>query len=103
MRDLGGVVTASGDVVRHRRLLRSDNLQDLSPAAVEALVTRYGVSDIIDLRTHVELAKEGEGPLRAVVGIRHHHHTLYREDTNESGVPAAERSLPWEADERRAR
>jgi protein tyrosine/serine phosphatase len=103
MRDLGGMVTASGDVVRHRRLLRSDNLQDLSPAAVEALVTRYGVSDIIDLRTHVELAKEGEGPLRAVVGIRHHHHTLYREDTNESGVPAAERSLPWEADERRAR
>ncbi|MER7071084.1 tyrosine-protein phosphatase [Terrabacter sp. NPDC000476] len=101
MRDLGGTVTADGDVVRPHRLLRSDNLQDLSPAAVEELVTRYGVTDVVDLRTHVELAKEGDGPLRAVEGITHHHHTLYREDTDESGIPAAERALPWENDERR--
>lgn len=101
MRDLGGLATAAGDTVRPRRLLRSDNLQDLSPEAVEALVTRYGVTDIVDLRTHVELAKEGDGPLRAVAGITHHHHTLYREDTDESGIPAAERALPWETDERR--
>ncbi len=47
------------------RLLRSDNLQDLSPEAVETLVTRFGVTDVVDLRTHVELAKEGDGPLRA--------------------------------------
>ena len=101
MRDLGGMVTADGDTVRPRRLLRSDNLQDLTPEAVDTLVTRYGVTDIVDLRTHVELAKEGDGPLRAVAGITHHHHTLYREDTDESGIPAAERALPWETDERR--
>ncbi|TQM62773.1 tyrosine-protein phosphatase [Humibacillus xanthopallidus] len=100
MRDLGGLPTESGEVVRHRRLLRSDNLQDLSPEAIETLVTRFGVSDVVDLRTHVELAKEGDGPLRAVVQIRHHHHTLYREDSTESGIPAAERALPWETDER---
>ena len=102
MRDLGGMVTADGDTVRPRRLLRSDNLQDLTPEAVDTLVTRYGVTDIVDLRTHVELAKEGDGPLRAVAGVTHHHHTLYREDTDESGIPAAERALPWETDERRA-
>lgn len=101
MRDLGGMVTADGDTVRPRRLLRSDNLQDLTPEAVDTLVTRYGVTDIVDLRTHVELAKEGDGPLRAVAGVTHHHHTLYREDTDESGIPAAERALPWETDERR--
>jgi len=101
MRDLGGLPTESGEPVRYRRLLRSDNLQNLSPEAIEALVTRFGVSDVVDLRTHVELAKEGDGPLRAVVHIRHHHHTLYREDSAESGIPAAERALPWETDERR--
>ncbi|HET7802556.1 MAG TPA: tyrosine-protein phosphatase [Humibacillus xanthopallidus] len=101
MRDLGGLPTESGELVQPRRLLRSDNLQDLSPEAIETLVTRFGVSDVIDLRTHVELAKEGDGPLRAVVHIRHHHHTLYREDSVESGIPAAERALPWETDERR--
>src|SRR6478735_6652405 len=101
MRNLGGMVTADGDAVRPRRLLRSDNLQDLTPEAVETLVTHYGVTDIVDLRTHVELAKEGDGPLRAVAGVTHHHHTLYREDTDESGIPAAERALPWETDERR--
>jgi protein-tyrosine phosphatase len=101
MRDLGGMVTADGDTVRPRRLLRSDNLQDLTPGSVDALVNRYGVSDVVDLRTDVEVAREGDGPLRALPGIRHHHHTLYREDTNESGIPAAERALPWETDERR--
>ena len=102
MRDLGGLPTESGEAVQPRRLLRSDNLQDLSPEAIETLVTRFGVSDVVDLRTHVELAKEGDGPLRALVHINHHHHTLYREDSTESGIPAAERALPWETDERRA-
>jgi protein tyrosine/serine phosphatase len=101
MRDLGGMVTTDGDTVRPHRLLRSDNLQDLTPAAVDVLVRHYGVSDVVDLRTHVEVAKEGDGPLLAVDGITHHHHTLYREDTTESGIPAAERALPWEKDEQR--
>jgi len=101
MRDLGGMVTEGGDAVLPHRLLRSDNLQDLTPESVEVLVTTYGVSDIVDLRTHVEVAKEGEGPLLTVDGVTHHHHTLYREDTTESGIPAAERALPWETDERR--
>ncbi len=98
MRDLGGLPTAGGDVVRHRRLLRSDNLQDLSARSVRALLEEYRLTDVVDLRTHVEVAKEGDGPLRATP-VRHHHFTLYREDTYESGIPAAERALPWERDE----
>lgn len=102
MRDLGGTRTESGEIVQARRLLRSDNLQDLPPESVRTLLETYAVSDVVDLRTHVEVAREGDGPLRAVASIHHHHLTLYREDADESGIPAAERALPWETDERRA-
>ncbi|MBB2985085.1 tyrosine-protein phosphatase [Terracoccus luteus] len=96
MRDLGGLTTERGEVVQARRLLRSDNLQDLPADSVRTLVARYGLTDVVDLRTDVEVVREGEGPLRALPEVRHHHLTLYREDTDESGIPAAERSLPWE-------
>lgn len=98
MRDVGGLPTDSGEVVQFRRLLRSDNLQDLPPASVQILLEEYHVTDVVDLRTHVEVAKEGDGPLRSTV-VRHHHHTLYLEDSDETGIPAAERVLPWEKDE----
>ncbi len=101
MRDLGGLPTEGGDTVRHRRLLRSDNLQDLPRASVTTLLEEYRLTDVIDLRTHVEVAKEGDGPLRATA-VHHHHLTLYREDADESGIPAAERALPWEKDEAEA-
>lgn len=97
MRDLGGLPTDSGEVTQARRVLRSDNLQDLPPESVEQLVRDYHLTDVVDLRTHVEVAKEGDGPLRLLPQIQHHHLTLYREDTTESGIPAAERALPWES------
>ena len=99
MRDLGGLPTEGGDVVRHRRLLRSDNLQDLAERSITTLLEDYHLTDVVDLRTHVEVAKEGDGPLRATA-VRHHHFTLYREDSVESGIPAAERALPWERTEK---
>jgi protein tyrosine/serine phosphatase len=103
MRDLGGLPTSDGGMVRPHRLIRSDNLQDLPAASVRHLVDVVGVRDVVDLRTHVEVAKEGDGPLLAEPAVRYHHLTMYREDTSESGIPAAERALPWETDERRAR
>jgi len=102
MRDLGGLPTSDGGAVRPHRLIRSDNLQDLPAASVRHLVDVVGVRDVVDLRTHVEVAKEGDGPLLAEPAVRYHHLTMYREDTSESGIPAAERALPWETDERRA-
>lgn len=98
MRDVGGLPTDTGEVVQFRRLLRSDNLQDLPPASVTTLLEDYHLTDVVDLRTHVEVAKEGDGPLRATA-VHHHHHTLYLEDSAETGIPAAERTLPWEQDE----
>ncbi|MEO6999002.1 MAG: tyrosine-protein phosphatase [Terracoccus sp.] len=99
MRDLGGLPTAAGDVVQPHRMLRSDNLQDLPVESVRSLIEGYGLTDVVDLRTDVEVVREGEGPLRAVATVRHHHFTLYPDSTSESGIPAAERRLPWEVDE----
>ena len=47
------------------RLLRADNLQGLTPADVRRLVDDIGVRTVVDLRTTVEVDKEGPGPLTA--------------------------------------
>ncbi len=98
MRDVGGLPTTDGGAIASGRLIRSDNLQELSPAAVRYLVDVLGLTDVVDLRTLVEVAKEGDGPLVAEPGVTIHHHTLYAEDTRESGIPAGERPLPWVRD-----
>ena len=98
MRDVGGLATRDGGAVAAGRLIRSDNLQELPVASVRHLVDDLGVTDVVDLRTFVEVAKEGDGPLVAEPGVRIHHHTLYTEDTKETGIPAGERKLPWESD-----
>ena len=98
MRDVGGLPTTDGGAIAAGRLIRSDNLQELPPASVRHLVDDLGVTDVVDLRTYVEVAKEGDGPLVAEPAVRFHHHTLYTEDTKESGIPAGERRLPWETD-----
>ncbi len=87
MRDIGGLPTDDGGSIRLGRLIRSDNLQELSVAAVQTLVEDMGVTDVVDLRTHVEVAEEGDGPLRASPKVTFHHLTLYPED---AGIPPAE-------------
>jgi protein tyrosine/serine phosphatase len=76
MRDLGGLPTRGGGHTAYGRLIRSDNLQDLTQADVTRLVGELGVSDILDLRTETELHAEGPGPLRAIESLTHHHHSL---------------------------
>jgi protein-tyrosine phosphatase len=98
MRDVGGLPTSGGGTVVAGRLIRSDNLQELPTASVRHLVDDLGVTDVVDLRTVVEVAKEGDGPMVTEPGVRIHHHTLYTEDTAETGIPAGERKLPWESD-----
>jgi protein-tyrosine phosphatase len=79
MRDLGGLPTSDGGSIAWRRLIRSDNLQDLSPAAVDHLVATVGVRDIVDLRSETELHLLGDGPLRVLESLTHHHHSLLPE------------------------
>lgn len=103
MRDLGGLPTTNGRVTLPGRLIRSDNLQELPAESVHTLVQRLGLRDVVDLRTDVEVAVEGDGPLLAEPLVTHHHLTLYREDDSEDrGIPAAERTLPWVKDEQAA-
>jgi protein-tyrosine phosphatase len=54
VRDLGGLPTRDGQTTRWRSLLRADNLQNLTPAGLQALHD-YGVSLVIDLRWPAEL------------------------------------------------
>ncbi|MGB8384180.1 MAG: tyrosine-protein phosphatase [Dermatophilaceae bacterium] len=95
MRDVGGIPTLDGGRIAPNRLIRSDNLQDLSVTDVRHLVDEVGVTDVVDLRSFVELAREGDGPLAACSQVRIHHFTLYAADSHEPGIPAGERELPW--------
>ncbi len=79
MRDLGGLPTRGGGAVQPHRLIRSDNLQDLSPTDVDRLVGALGVSDVLDLRSETEVSFTGPGPLRQVTSLTHHHHSLLGE------------------------
>jgi protein tyrosine/serine phosphatase len=78
-RDLGGLPTSDGGSIVPRRLLRSENLQELSPADVTRLVDDYGLTTVVDLRSSNEVTIEGPSPLDAVPGVRHAHHPVLRE------------------------
>ncbi|MGL4174862.1 MAG: tyrosine-protein phosphatase [Dermatophilaceae bacterium] len=89
MRDVGGLSTAAGGRTQPRRLIRSDNLQDLTAADISHLVDELGVTDVVDLRTETELHVGGPGPLRAVESLTHHHHSLILERPGEHVVERA--------------
>lgn len=78
VRDLGGLPTEDGRTTLEKRLLRSDNLQDLTETDVRLLVDEFGLRQVIDLRTAAEIALEGPGPItREAISIREL--TLYPE------------------------
>jgi len=79
VRDLGGLPTEDGRETAGGRLLRADNLQELSASDVARLVRDIGVSTVVDLRSSAELASEGPAPLDAVPGVRHAHHPVIPE------------------------
>jgi protein-tyrosine phosphatase len=71
VRDLGALATDDGGTTAPCRLLRGDNLQDLSPSDVQKLVTGLGVTTVVDLRSPFEVRSEGPGPLTKVDSVRH--------------------------------
>lgn len=79
VRDLGGTPTGDGGTIQPGRLLRSENLQELTQADVARLVKEIGVTTVVDLRTTGEVEIEGPAPLDAVPGVRHAHHPVLRE------------------------
>lgn len=74
VRDVGGLATIDGRRTRSGVLLRSANLQSVTPAGVHHLREVLGLSAVLDMRTPREREVEGPGPLADLVD--HHHLTL---------------------------
>jgi hypothetical protein len=72
IRDLGGLPTIDGRTTRYGHLLRSDTLQDLTPADVDRLRDSYRLRTVVDLRAPAEAAREGRGPLAHVPVVAYH-------------------------------
>src|SRR3712207_2613335 len=99
LRDVGGIPTTDGDAVRPGQLLRSDNLQTLTPADIEALLG-LGLTDVVDLRSDYEAENEGPGPLVGHPGVDIHQLSLFREWREGVGEDKPEErpeALPGEA------
>lgn len=94
LRDVGGIRTVDGGEIATGRLLRSDNLQSLTAADIEALLD-LGLTDVIDLRSAYEVHSEGPGPMTVTESVTIHHFSLFRDDpsTSSGQLPAA--ALPW--------
>jgi len=79
VRDVGDLPAGNGARTRPGQLVRSDNLQDLSPTDVTRLVEEIGVTTVIDLRSIGEVESEGPGPLKALTSVTHLHLSLIPE------------------------
>lgn len=88
VRDLGDLPTEDGQKTVRARLLRADNLQELSAADIATLVRDIGVTTVVDLRSSNELAAEGPAPLDTVAGVRHVHHPVLPEVGSNTDVIA---------------
>ncbi|RBQ19692.1 protein-tyrosine-phosphatase [Spongiactinospora rosea] len=102
VRDLGGLPTSDGGTIRAGRVLRSDNLQGLTTGDIALLVGELKLRQVVDLRSHAEVALEGPGPLTEVPEVTIHHHTLFSERGVHTDVAAdtvdAGRVLPSPAE-----
>jgi len=95
VRDLGGLPTSDGRETAFGRVLRSDNLQGLTPADVRLLVDDLDLRTVVDLRTSVEVEKEGPGPLSREPRVVHRHLSLFPEGGRMTDVDA-DALLPWQ-------
>jgi protein tyrosine/serine phosphatase len=99
VRDEGGLLARNG-TVRPNRLIRSDNLQGLTPQDVRRLVDEHDVRAVADLRTKTEVDLEGPGPLTAEPRVTIEHLSLFAEAGEHTDVVAAEEDgpvlMPWQ-------
>jgi protein-tyrosine phosphatase len=101
VRDLGGLATDDGRATLDGRLLRGDNLQELSPADVKLLVDDIGLTTVVDLRSPAEVEAEGPGPLTRVESVSHAYRSVLPEAGTATDVAAA--ALVSRRDEARSR
>lgn len=68
-RDLGGIPTADGKKIKHKKLIRSGKLYKLPQETVDAL-KNYGVTTVIDLRIFTE---QEQAPDTLWEGVNYYH------------------------------
>lgn len=85
LRDLGGLPVAGG-VIAPGFAIRSDDLATVTGAAAQRLADN-GLSDVIDLRSHGELAATGRGPLANQPVM--FHHIPFMADLSATSIPKA--------------
>src|SRR6476619_7409777 len=76
VRDVGGLPTTAGRLVKQHKLIRADNRQDLSTVDVRRLVDEIGVRAVADLRAETEVDATGPGPLTREPLVRIEHLSL---------------------------
>jgi protein-tyrosine phosphatase len=86
--------TANARVVVPGALLRSDNLQALSPRDVRRLLDEQSLELVLDLRTDIEVMREGPGPLTGEPAVRIEHRSLYPDSGGNTDLDA-DTVLPW--------
>lgn len=91
--DLEGAANAR--VVVPGVLLRSDNLQSLSERDVRVLLDDEAVEAVVDLRTDVEVLREGPGPLTRVASLRIEHRSLYPDSGGYTDLEV-DATAPWQ-------
>lgn len=70
-RDLGGYRARNGCTVAWRRLFRSGEFRNMTRNDLDRLTGEIGVTSVIDLRSNIEVERQGIG-LLAGAGIRYH-------------------------------
>ncbi len=97
VRDLGGLPIRGGGATRPRRLVRADNLQDLTETDLRVLREEIGVRDVVDLRTTSEREVEGPAPLDDHPDVRVRHWSLLPERGDRAREVDGDVLMPWQA------
>ena len=97
VRDLGGLPTVDGRVTRRDRLIRSDNLQGLTPTDVRILVDDHELRAVADLRTEVEVTHEGPGPIMSEPRVVVRNLSLFPEAGHNTDAAALDDDAPARA------
>lgn len=77
-RDIGGHKTRGGRTVARERVYRSAELVNISPDDCDCLVKEIGLASVIDLRSDLEIKRQGIGPL-SKAKIQHYHVNLIKD------------------------
>ncbi len=90
--DLDGAVNARAVVPGV--LLRADNLQSLSARDVRLLVEQEALEVVLDLRTDIEVEREGPGPITRERAVRIEHRSLHPDSGGNTDLELGT-VIPW--------